>query len=61
MEQEINYYSNDTIRGIEKIIAGVKEWQKDNDRAVPRNVALVITKLEEARFWALEMVNRSDN
>lgn len=59
METEINYLSNDTVRAIEKLIRGINEWKEDNSSAKGRETALVLTKLEEARFWALEMVNRS--
>lgn len=58
MEETIEYYKNDTVRAIEHVIGGVKSWQENNGRANPRETALVITKLEEAKMWALQMVLR---
>lgn len=58
MEETITIYKNDTVRGIERLIESIKKWQADGGYAKPRETALVITKLEEARFWALEMVDR---
>ena len=58
MEEIIEFYKNATVRSIEQLITNIEGWQLNNDKANPRQTALVITKLEEAKFWALVMVNR---
>lgn len=58
MEEEITFYKNDTVRAIEKIIASINNWKESGGYCNPRETALVLTKLEEARFWAYVMVNR---
>ena len=57
MGEEITFIKNDTVRAIETLIERTKVWAKDNEYAKGRETALVITKLEEARLWALDMVN----
>ena len=57
MGEEITFVKNDTVRSIESQIEHIENWRKDNPRCNQRETALVITKLQEARFWALEMVN----
>ena len=61
MEETIEFYKNDIVRGIEQLIESVNKWKnigKPNPHANPRETALVITKLEEAKMWALQMVKR---
>ena len=58
MEETIEYYKNDTVRGIENVIKSIEIWKENGGLSNPRETALVITKLQEARFWALEMVKR---
>jgi hypothetical protein len=58
METEITYLSNDTVRGIEQLINHINKWRDEGGNANPRETALVLTKLEEARFWALDMIDR---
>lgn len=58
MEETIEFYKNDTFRALDKLIAGIQEWRTENDRCNQRETALVLTKLEEARLWSLQMVNR---
>ena len=58
MEEKVTFVKNDTVREIEQRIEYLKKWREGNDSANPREVALVITKLEEAMFWALKMVKR---
>lgn len=58
MEETIEFYKNDTVRGIESLIDSIKSWQKNVNMSNPRETALVITKLEEAKMWALQMVKR---
>jgi hypothetical protein len=60
MEEVVEFYKNDTVRSIERVIAGVKAWRDGGGLANPRETALVITKLEEARMWALQMVRRNE-
>lgn len=59
METEITYLNNDIVRGIEKLITDIKIWRESGGKSNARETALVLTKLEEARFWALEMIDRS--
>ena len=56
MGEERIVYPNDTTRLLETRIAHLRQWQIDNPRCNPREVALVITKLEEAALWSLRMV-----
>lgn len=59
MEQEITFYKNDNVRAIETLIEHIKTWRDSGGHSNPRETALVLTKLEEARFWALEMIDRT--
>jgi len=56
MEEKIEFYKNDTVREIESLIDSIKKWQSEGGSSNPRETALVITKLEEAKMWALQMV-----
>lgn len=56
MGEERIVYPNDTTNSIEKMVKHLNEWKQDNPSANPREVALVITKLEEAALWSLKMV-----
>ena len=58
MEETIEFYKNDTVRVIEKQIEYLKEWRINNSSAWERETEQVILKLEEARYWAMQMVNR---
>lgn len=58
MEEEVVFLKNDTYRLIEGIIEHIKKWQTEGGRVNPRETALVITKLEEALFWSMKMVDR---
>ncbi len=58
MEETITLYKNDTVRSIEQTIESIKKWQALGGHSNPRETALVLTKLEEARMWAMYMVNR---
>ena len=61
MEEEIVFLKNDTYRSIESTLKHLKEWKDlngGNHHANPRETALVITKLEEAMMWSLQMVKR---
>jgi len=58
MEEEVTLLKNDTVRGIEKLIDHVKKWQSEGGNSNPRETALVITKLEEAKMWAFHMIKR---
>ena len=60
MQEEKIVYPNDTTRAIDKIIEHLNVWKKDNDRVNPRELALVITKLEEASLWSLKMVKQEN-
>lgn len=60
MEETIEFYKNDTVRGIEKLIKSVKYWQSNGGHSNQRETELAITKLEEARFWAFQMVKRDE-
>lgn len=60
MEEEIKFYKNDAVRAIEKVIVSVNNWRDSGGSINPRETALVLTKLEEARFWAYVMVKRSE-
>lgn len=60
MEEKIEFYKNDTVRGIEKLIDSVKNWQSGGGSTNPRETALVLTKLEEARQWAFQMVKMAE-
>lgn len=61
MEEKIEFYKNDTVRHIDQLLTSIKLWQKNGGYARPRETALVITKLEEAKFWALLMVERDED
>lgn len=56
MREEKIVYPNDTTHAIEKIIQHLNKWKIDNSYSNPREVALVITKLEEAAMWSLKMI-----
>jgi hypothetical protein len=58
MPLERTVYPTDTTTAIEKLIEHLNTWKQDNPKANPREVALVITKLEEAAHWSLFMVKR---
>ena len=59
MEEEISYYKNDTVRAIERLIGSIKAWRDEGGWAKPNETELVLTKLEEAKYWALNMIDRS--
>lgn len=60
MEEKIEFISNDTVRAIDRLIQDTHTWQSKSPRAKGRETDLVITKLKEARFWALVMVDRDN-
>ena len=60
MRDQIEVVPNDTTRALQKIVKNLKKWKDGNDRANQREVALVITKLEEAILWSYAMVKHED-
>lgn len=60
MQDTKTVYPNDTTRAIERLIKHLNEWKVNNPSSNPRETALVITKLEEAAHWSLEMVKQTD-
>lgn len=60
MPQERVVYPNDTTTQIERMIEHINTWKIDNPYVNPREVSLVITKLEEAALWSLKMVKHDE-
>lgn len=58
MGERIEFWANDTSRAIADIAQHVSEF--DSPLCNERAKALVLTKLEEAWFWALRLVNHDD-
>lgn len=59
MEEEQVYLKNDFVRGIERLILEIRSWKDKGGSGNPRETALVITKLEEAKYWGLQMIDRN--
>lgn len=60
MREEEIVYPNDTTSAIRRQIEHIKSWSTDNDRADPRHVAMVLTKLEEAELLSMRMVKQTE-
>jgi hypothetical protein len=59
MNEEVVFTVNDTTRGIERVMEGVRKWRNASDLVDERATAIVLTKLEEAAMWSLKMVAES--
>lgn len=58
MGEEKIYQINDTHRAIDSVIKNLSAWE--SPRCDGRVKAIIITKLQEARLWSLELVKFDD-
>lgn len=56
MGEKITFYKNDTQRAIETQMDDIRKWSKDNPDCNLDATDMVLQKLQEAWFWALDMV-----
>ena len=56
MDEEVTFSINDTNRAIERVIDHLRKW--DSPLCDQRVKALILTKLEEAQLWSLNLVKK---